>query len=62
MLRALVDFRYDSKQLKAGDEFEPVKESDAHVLTKVGKAESVTAEQRKRRSAHYRRSDMRAED
>jgi hypothetical protein len=55
MLRAIGDLRYNSKELKDGEEFEPISDSDAFVLKAAGKAEDVAAPKRR-----YQRRDMQA--
>lgn len=54
MLRATTDLRYNSKQLEAGEEFEPLSDSDALVLKAAGKAEDADAKPKRR----YQRRDM----
>lgn len=61
-LIAKTDFRYASRDLKAGEEFEPVSESDAKVLKAAGKAEDKRVPQLARKSKPYNRRDMRAEE
>jgi hypothetical protein len=56
-LRALKDFEYATRALKAGDEFD-CEPNHAHTLETVGHAEEVVQERPKRA---YHRRDMKAE-
>jgi len=74
MLIAKKSMIYAGRSLEPGDEFEAGSESDARILKAIGKAEDAPADavidepaaeqeaKPARKTGHYKRRDMKAED